>query len=378
MNSPDLLDNLLAESGASAYVIYASSESPDMRYLTGFSVTDPVLYIRKAGKEGLLILPQMEVERGKKEAKCPVICRGDAGFFRHFEEKKDPKDANAAMIAEIAGGEIIVPDEFPLSLARKLEDYCKVSLGRPAVAEMRAVKREDEIKNIRHTQKTTEEAIDYAAGIIRNAVSDNGELYYNDNPLTSDYLRGEIHCYLMRRGFEARETIVACGKETSMPHNTGSSILVENEPILIDLFPRDTKTGYYADMSRTFVRGEPDRELVRMYNAVKEAWILGKKKVRSGISGSEIHNAIVTYFKSQGYESGNEGFTHSLGHGVGLAVHEMPPVSPTDAVLKTGNVVTIEPGLYYNDIGGVRIEDIGMVCENSFDCFTDYPAELIL
>ena len=276
MNSPDLLDDLLGESGAAAYVLYASSESPDMRYLTGFSVTDPVLYIRKTGEEGLLILPQMEVERGRIEAKCHVMSRGDAGFFRHLEEKKDPKDANAAMISEIAGGDIIVPDEFPLSLARKLEEFCRVNLGRPAVAEMRAVKRDYEIENIRHTQRATEEAIGYAAGIIRNAVSDNGELYHNEKPLTSDLLRGEIHCHLMRRGFEAHGTIVACGKETSMPHNTGSGILVENEPILIDLFPRDTKTGYYADMSRTFVRGEPDRELVRMYNAVKEAWTLGK------------------------------------------------------------------------------------------------------
>ncbi|UUX93655.1 M24 family metallopeptidase [Methanoplanus endosymbiosus] len=372
------MDNTLKNSGASAYVIYASSESPDMRYLTGFSVSDPVVYIKKSGEEGLLILPQMEVERGRREAECPVISRGDAGFFRHLEDKTDPKDATAAMIAEIAGGDIMVPDEFPISLARKLENFCKVNLGRPAVAEMRAVKKADEIKNIRHTQRATEDAIGYAAEIIRNAASDNGELYYNDNPLTSDILRGEIHCYLMKRGFEAHETIVACGKETSMPHNTGSGILVENEPILIDLFPRDTKTGYYADMTRTFVRGEPDRELVRMYNAVKEAWNLGKKKARTGISGSELHNAVVSYFKSQGYESGNEGFTHSLGHGVGLAIHEMPPVSPTDAVLNTGNVVTIEPGLYYSDIGGVRLEDIGMVCKNSFDCFTDYPAELIL
>jgi len=349
-----------------------------MRYLSGFSVSDPVVYIRKTGEEGLLILPQMEVERGRKEAKCSVISRGDAGFFRHLEEKENPEKATAAMIAEIAGGDIIVPDEFPLSLARKLENFCKVNTNKQALSRMRSVKREDEIRNIRQTQRATEDAIDYAAGIIRNAVSDNGELYYNEDPLTSDLLRGEIHCYLMRRGFEARETIVACGKETSMPHNTGSGILVENEPILIDLFPRDTKTGYYADMTRTFVRGEPDRELIRMYNAVKEAWTIGKKKVKSGISGSEVHNAVVSYFKSQGYESGAEGFTHSLGHGVGLAVHEMPPVSPANAVLETGNVITIEPGLYYSETGGVRLEDMGMVCENSFDCFTDYPAELIL
>ncbi|WOF16693.1 aminopeptidase P family protein [Methanoplanus sp. FWC-SCC4] len=375
MNFPD---RPLEAAGAEAYVLYSSSDDPDMRYLTGFETGDPVFYIKKKGRKGTLVVPQMEAERAVSESHCDVVTRGDAGFFDYLKEEKDPAKATAKMVAALAGGDILVPRTFPLYLAREMERLCKINIDKGTVSGMRAVKTPDEADFIRHSQKITEDAISFAVSLIKSASAKTGELEINETPLTSDYLRNEIHCYLLKRGLLARDTIVSCGPETSMPHCKGSGVLVENEPIMIDLFPQDTKTGYYADMTRTFVRGEPDGEIKNMFSVVREAKVLGKSMIREGVSGSAVHNAVVSHFEGSGYKTGTEGFIHSLGHGVGMAVHEEPSLSPSGKELLAGNVVTVEPGLYYRSTGGIRLEDMGLVLKEGFDCFTKYKDELII
>jgi Xaa-Pro aminopeptidase len=174
------------------------------------------------------------------------------------------------------------------------------------------------------------------------------------------------------------DTIVSCGEDTAIPHIAGTGPLKSDEPIVIDLFPVDERSGYYADMTRTVVKGKPSPEILAMYKALRDAKQLGISKIKAGVTGAEVHQTVVDFFKDQGYESGTRGFVHNLGHGVGLQVHELPTVGPAGTVLATGNVITVEPGLYYPGIGGVRLEDIGSVTAHGFDNFTQFPEDLVV
>ena len=147
----------------------------------------------------------------------------------------------------------------------------------------------------------------------------------------------------------------------------------------MDVFPQNLKTGYFADMTRTIAKGAPADEIIRMYKTVHDAKELAVNLLGPGITGAEVHNAVAAYFAEQGYETaGSSGFIHSLGHGVGLEIHEGPSLSPSGGILEPGNVVTIEPGLYYPGIGGVRLEDMGVITEDGFDRFTNFEEQLIV
>jgi Xaa-Pro aminopeptidase len=131
-------------------------------------------------------------------------------------------------------------------------------------------------------------------------------------------------------------------------------------------------------MTRTVVKGEPSPEVREMYEAVRDAKANAASMLRAGAVGADLYRATVEFFRDRGYESNAQGFIHSLGHGVGLEVHEEPSLGPQGGALVAGNVVTIEPGLYYPGTGGVRLEDMGAVTETGFDRFTQYREELTL
>jgi len=147
---------------------------------------------------------------------------------------------------------------------------------------------------------------------------------------------------------------------------------------VIDIFPEDELSGYFADMTRTVVRGEPSDEVAGMFEAVRDAKALAIDRIRAGVPGAEIHQAVVDHFAERGYPTDTSGFTHNLGHGVGLEVHELPSLGPGGGLLEPGNVVTIEPGLYLPGVGGVRLEDIGVVTGEGFENLTRFPEELVL
>ena len=243
---------------------------------------------------------------------------------------------------------------------------------------MRAVKTPEEIEQMRSVQRATEAAMEHGVALIRGSVPKGGILHRDGQPLTAEAVRTEMHIFLLTRGCRGIDTIVSCGPDTALPHNLGAGPLLESEPIVIDVFPQDELSGYHADMTRTVVKGEPSTEVREMYEAVQDAKALGTSMVRAGAVGADIYQAVVEFFRERGYESNTRGFIHSLGHGVGLEVHEEPSLGPRGGALAAGNVVTIEPGLYYPGIGGVRLEDMGAVTETGFDRFTQYTEELII
>ena len=374
----DPLSNAVRKSGADAYVMYASSRDADMRYLTHFTSSDPYVFFKKPGEAGVIIVSQMELGRASREATASVITRTQAGLPDILRKEKDPYRATAKMIAGLTGKKILVPPNFPIALANALSEYCTVLVDNGSVQSMRAKKSKAEILLMRDVQNVTEKAMGSAISLIKSASIKKGILYIDKKPLTAEFVKFSMHSLLLQHGCNAVDTIVSCGEDTSIPHITGSGPLKSDEPIVIDLFPVKEVSGYYADMTRTVVRGKPSTEILEMYDALREAKQIGISLVKRGASGADIHLTVVDFFKDRGYESNTRGFVHNLGHGVGLQVHELPTVGPAGKDLASGNVITIEPGLYYPGIGGVRLEDIGVVTAKGFENFTVFPEELVL
>jgi Xaa-Pro aminopeptidase len=214
--------------------------------------------------------------------------------------------------------------------------------------------------------------------IIREAsVNENRILEWNGDILTSEILQAEINISMLRLGGFAEATIAACGGQAAEPHNTGSGPIYAGKPLIMDIFPRMKKSGYWGDITRTVVKGEAPEIVRKAYEAVFEAREYAKTLIKPGAVPAEIHQAAKTLMEDLGFRTGrqdgrNFGFFHGLGHSVGLEIHEKPVLSPVNSeALRGGEVVTVEPGLYYSEWGGVRLEDIVVVTSDGCHCLTE-------
>lgn len=373
-----LLDLMTEQSGAAAYVGYGSSLDPDMRYLTRFSCTDPVVYLKRAGELGQIVVSQMEYGRAVQESAFLPITRAEAGLLEILKDQPDRWKATATMISRLAGGDLLVSPNLPAGLYAPLAGLCRVVIDDQTVERMRAIKTEEEIAAIRTVQQATEASMKSARQLIHRAKVKKGVLQRHGEPLTAEQVKQAIHTTLLEHGCAGAETIVSCGPDSAQPHHTGAGPLLAGEPIVIDIFPRSDLTGYYADMTRTYVKGEADPEVGEMYAAVKDAKAAALKEISAGVGGDAIHQIAVDLFAERGYATGTTGFTHNLGHGVGLAVHELPTLGPSGGPLGAGEVVTVEPGLYFPGIGGVRLEDLCVVRSDHAENLTHCKEEMIL
>lgn len=374
----DPLSDALITAGADTYVMFASSRDADMRYITRFVTSDPFVCFKNGKENETIIVSQMEAVRAARESPATVMTRAQAGLPEILKTETDPLKATALMIAGQAGKTVLVPPHFPVALAQALEEHCTVVVDSGTVFAMRAKKTGSEIRTMKRVQEITQTAMGHAITLIRNSKVKKGILYHDKKLLTSEQVRYAMHCVLLEHGCSAVDTIVSCGKDTAIPHMTGTGPLHADEPIIIDLFPVEDESGYYADMTRTVVKGEPSDEIREMYKTLRDAKRLAISRTRAGVSGADLYQGVVDYFRDHGYHSDTRGFVHNLGHGVGLQVHEMPTVGPAGKALETGNVITIEPGLYYPEIGGVRLEDIGAVTKSGFTNFTKFSEDLVL
>ncbi len=374
----DPLDAAMKKCEADAFVHYATGEDADMRYLTRFVMHDSFVFFKRRRQPGTIIVPQMEAERASRESVAAVMTRTQAGLPDIMKKEKNPWKAIAQMIAGQTGKILLVSPSLPAALMRGLEEQGQVIVDEGTVEKVRAKKTPEEIRLMQEVQKKTEHAMDMGISLIRHATIRKGLLYHNGAPLTSELVRIAMHKHLMDEGCRAVETIISCGEDTAFPHIIGSGPLKPHVPIVIDMFPRDETTGYYADMTRTVSKGKPDPKIAEMYEAVREAQQIGISHIKAGVAGAEAHQAVVDYFKSRGYESDTRGFIHNLGHGVGLQVHELPTVGPSGTALEAGCVVTVEPGLYYPGTGGVRLENMGEVSTRGFADFTKFEESLIV
>ncbi len=370
------------------YLIIDSSENnSDLYYKTGFFVPDSVLYIESKGKK-TLVLNDLEYERGKTESTADEVI----SYSECVKILKDKKIKNIGIldIADLILKQkrlktLEVQKEFPVFYAdglRRRGYRVNVSKNSMLYPE-RLVKSEQEIKQLKKSLNKTVEAMDLAINIVAKSKIQKNRLFYKGAALTSERVKSYINSYLAGHEFTASHTIVAGGNDSWMPHNTGSGPLYAHKPIIIDIFPKSQKSGYYGDMTRTVVKGKPSEELVRMYNAVLEGQKLGLKKIKHGVKASNIHKSIVEVFKNKGFRTEEldgkiQGFIHSTGHGLGLDIHEPPRISINKETLVKGNVVTVEPGLYYEKLGGIRIEDSVVVTDKGCLNLTKYKKQFVV
>lgn len=362
-------------------IIDTSEENADLYYKTGFFVPDPVIYLEHNGKK-ILVLSDLEIDRGKKVATVDSVISLSDLQRRLLAEKKRVRlvDAAALLLKDRKIKKVTVPGRFGLKYADELrnEGFKIVpATGEPLFAE-RLRKTPEEVRLLKDALVKTAQAMDAAIKMIAASEIRKNRLYHGGKPLTSERVKGEINSFLSRVGFSAAHTIVACGIHSSMPHHSGEGPIFAGKPIVIDIFPRSQKTGYFGDMTRTVVKGEPSRELLDMYDTVLKGQKLAIGKIGPGVAVKDVHKAVVDYFDSRGYKTGTidgktEGFIHSTGHGLGLEIHEPPRVGMGDEILETGNVVTVEPGLYYSRTGGIRIEDVVVVEKKGCTNLTRYP-----
>ena len=376
--------------GAEAYLMVSESEhNADMYYATGFLAYDSFIYLN-SGSDKILV-SDMELGRARKESKVhDVIPTSRYNIMDKIRKNKDADAAYCEMIIEFLHWEktkcVAVPYNFPVQLADCLRKAgFEVVTVKSPFRDMREMKKENEIKAIETAQRAGEKALSEALGVIRNASIRNGALWQDNAPLTTEGVRAIIEKSLLSVGCEASDIIIACGKGSSDPHWKGEGELLAGEPIVIDMVPRSKKERYYSDMTRTVMRGEPDGELKDMYSAVLDSQDAAIKKIKAGVAGSEIHNIVCDLLEERGYETARgksgeftEGFIHSTGHGVGLDIHEGPSLGENGKELKAGCVVTVEPGLYYRKIGGVRLEDVVVVTQNGCKNLTMFEKNLVL
>ena len=275
---------------------------------------------------------------------------------------------------------IFVPPNFPLAMA----DYLRSKGIKLAVENLffpeRAIKSPEEIKTITAIMKKVSQAFKCLEKILREAKIKGKYIYWQKQKLTAELLKIKISNLLIDLDLiDVDGTILSTGKQTAAPHHSGSGAILANQPIVFDLFPREKNSGYFGDMTRTYVKGTPSPKIVKMYHVVKKAQEAALKMARPGVSGLEIHRLVEKIFLAEGFDVGNKGFIHGTGHGLGVDLHEAPSANKYSYdILQPGNIITIEPGLYYPGVGGVRIEDVILITGQGNENLTNYPKILLI
>ncbi len=343
-------------------VIEGAEMCSDLLYGSGFHPVDPVVFL-DAGCGRILVTPMLEYGRAKLESpQCQVVLPDKLGVPP--EKLRSPAAWALALLKKEKIKRVQVGAFFPASALRTLETGgIKVDVQAGSLFPERAVKRPKEIIAITQTQRAAATAMRHAAKILAQATIGKGNvLLWNRATVTSERLRREIDAELLRHDCFARDTIVAGGAQAADPHERGKGPLKAGDSIVIDIFPQHKRSGYWGDITRTFCKGPPSPALAAMYKTVRNAQQRALAMIKPGLKGSDVHKMVAEFFEREGYPTTLKngiprGFFHGTGHGVGLDIHEAPSLSRTDHVLAVGHVVTVEPGLYDPDIGGVRIED---------------------
>lgn len=350
-------------------IISASERDANLYYATRFVAPDSYVFIQLEGRK-ILLMSDLEVDRARSQAKVHQVF-STSKLAQDYRRRHAKSPAFVELIADFLTQrkvkDILVPGDFPLLYAdafRKL--HFQVSVGPDPFFRARAIKTPAEVHAIETALRHTEAACRAASERIARSEIRRNKLYSRGKLLTSEEIKKLINVTLMERGCVAQHTIIACGIQGVDPHQEGSGPLYAHQPIVMDIFPQAVETRYYADLSRTVVRGKASPKLKRMYAAVREGQEIAFRMIRHGADGSQIHRAIQNRFNALGFPTGvlngrMQGFFHGTGHGVGLEIHEAPRISMGKDILKAGQVVTVEPGLYYEDAGGVRIEDMVLV-----------------
>jgi Xaa-Pro aminopeptidase len=366
-----------------------SMGSPAMRHEVPVPVPDDFIYAEHGGKR-LVAVYSHELTRlsGNGFDVRPFEALGwDELIAAGLSREQVLRELTLRTCRELGITTVAVPTKFPVAVADHLRaNGVDVAPDETLFAERRRAKNDAEVAGIRRAQRAAEAAMDAARDLLRRATPADGALMLDGEPLTCERIKAVVAGVMTDYGTIASDFIVSHGPQTAVGHDMGSGPIAPDEPVVLDLFPRDRESACYADMTRTFVVGTPPDELVEYHRLVREAVDRSLAAIRPGAVGRDIHIDICRFFEEHGYptqlskEPGTvleSGFFHGLGHGVGLEVHELPSLGLTGhEELIPGDVVTIEPGLYRPGFGGCRLEDLVLVTEDGAQNLTQYPYDL--
>jgi len=365
-------------------IIASSEKDADLYYATKFIAPDPFVFVQTRGKKYILI-NDLELDRAKKQARVDGVAstsRLAAEYKRKYKKACSFAGLVFYFLKKHAVKNVLVPGNFPVRYYEPLKRAgLRIQYKCGMFFEKRLIKNHTEVAAITEALRATEKAAREAIRVLKRSVIRKNRLYFRGKILTSEILRMVIHQTLLAEGCAGEHTIVSCGHHSIDPHDRGTGPLFPHQPIVMDIFPRSEKTLYHADFTRTVVRGKASPELKKMYAAVKASQDIGFKMIRAGVRSKKVHKAIHSKFTQLGFNTGlkngrMQGFFHSTGHGLGLEIHEPPRISAGDDILKAGQVVTVEPGLYYKGVGGVRLEDVVVVTKKGCVNLTKFERKL--
>jgi Xaa-Pro aminopeptidase len=376
---------------ADQVLIFGDTErSPELRHELPLAIGDAFLYAEANGTRHVLT-NILEREKLEELGGLQLHFSTDYGVDDLIKEGGKPEDIGKEILLracrDFGVEDAVVPFWFPVDIADHLRaNGIELRPDKEFFDNRRRSKNEAEIAGIRRAQKGAEAGMTAARDMLRAAEPSNGTLMLDGEALTCERIKVAVTQAFVDHDCISDVFIVARGEQGARGHDSGSGPIAPGEPVVIDLFPRDRESACYADMTRTFVVGEPPEEIVEWHRLCKEALDRTIEPIRPGVKGRVLFDMACDIFEEAGQktqrtkepgENLDEGFFHSLGHGVGLEVHEQPGLGLIgEKEFVPGDVVTIEPGLYRQGFGGVRLEDLVLVTENGYENLTDFPYDL--
>ena len=366
-----------------ARLIYAASEGDaNLLYATSFFAPDPFIFFQHRGKK-TIVMSDLEIDRAKKQAKVHRVL-SLSEYHRRMRQRTKGKITTGDLLGFILKDRgiraLVVPANFPVQLSDQLRARgFRISVKEDPFFDERETKTSAEVKKIGESLRVAEAGLKAAIEVLRRArIGSDRYLYLNRRRLTSEELKKVVNTTIMAQGWIPSHTIVASGNQCCDPHNEGHGPVKAHTSIVFDIFPRSQETGYFGDLSRTVVRGRASEKLKKIYESVRQGQELAFGLIRDGTDGNLVHRKILELFEKQGFRTGvmggrMQGFFHGTGHGLGLDIHEPPRIGAAASILRTGHVVTVEPGLYYLGTGGVRLEDVILVTRKGNRNLTQAP-----
>jgi Xaa-Pro aminopeptidase len=364
-------------------LIYADTfRSPELRHEVPLGVPDPILYAEKDGKKHI-VTHSMEGVRLAELGLYELHLMDELGIDELRRSGLSIPEIRAELAVRgtkaIGVTAAVVPETFPLWLADHLRaNGVELTVDKDFFDERRRAKTDAELAGMRRAQRAAEAAMDVARDLLRTRVANGG--------LTVEEVKGAMNVVFAEHGTSCDDFIVAPGAQGAVGHDMGSGPIGAGIPVVIDIWPRDNASYVYCDMTRTFVVGDVPADVATWHRLCKEALDRAISEIKDGVSGKDIFDGTCEIFEAAGEATPRtkedgvplvDGFFHGLGHGVGLEVHEEPGLGLiTESPLRAGDVVTVEPGLYRQGYGGVRLEDLVLVTHDGAENLTDYPYDL--
>jgi Xaa-Pro aminopeptidase len=376
------------------YLLYADAvSSPEMRHEIAEPIMDPVIFLEHEGKRVVVAgVLEEAVFADRDDVIDEVWFNHDYGAEELYRDEAFPRSLVGAelvyrVLRDNGIGAVSMPPRAPALVVDYLrERKVDVSIEADAWAGRRRRKTPWEIEGVERAQRAAETAMLVAARMLREAepTSDN-RLRFEGEILTAEWIREAMIAELVAQGTECEQILVHSGDACLRGHDLGSGPILPDASCIIDVFPRDRRSGVFSDMTRTFVPGVVSEDVKRLHEHVRAALDIAFSAMKPG--ADDAHRKVSEYFRDQGFPTTlfhtdtnaplREGFFHGLGHGVGLEVHERPHLSRRADAFVEGDVVAVEPGLYFEGMGGVRLEDTVLITSSGVEFITDpYPYDL--